>query len=87
MTTLNDAIRTLLSDNNKNQGWLAEKMGYAKPSGISQMLMRGNTTVDTLIRICDTMDYEITIQPKRKAGSRPQGQIIIDAAGKDGEKK
>ena len=76
--TQKDAIITLLSDNKKSQVWLAEKMGYARPSGVSQMLQRGNITVDTLLRICDLLDYEITIQPKRRVGARPQGQIVID---------
>ena len=59
-----DAILTLLKENKKNQVWLSEKMGYSHPSGVGQMLQRGNITVDTLFQICELLDYEITIQPK-----------------------
>jgi DNA-binding Xre family transcriptional regulator len=77
------AIEQLLKDNNKNKIWLSEKLGYAGPSGISQMLMRGNITVETLCRICDALDYEVTVQPKRRVGVRPNGQIIIDGRGRE----
>ena len=73
-----DAILTLLKENKKNQVWLSEKMGYSHPSGVGQMLQRGNITVDTLFQICELLDYEITIQPKRRAGARPHGQIVIE---------
>lgn len=82
---IKNAIKTLLKDNNKTQTWLADKMGYADPSGIAQTLQRNAITLDTLSRICDIMDYEISIQPKRRAGSRPQGQIVIESA--KGERK
>ena len=72
------AITALLEDNNKSQAWLAEKLGYAHQSGISRLLERGNLTMDNLLRICESVEYEVTIQPKRRAGSRPQGQLVID---------
>lgn len=75
---LTEAIEKLLKDNNKNKTWLSEKLGYARPNGVSQMLARGNITVDTLFRICESLDYEITIQPSRRAGARPSGQIVIE---------
>ncbi len=73
-----EAIKTLLKEKNTSQAALAEKMGYAHVSGVSQMLNRGNITVKTLYKICELMDYEITIQPKRKSGARPNGQITIE---------
>lgn len=73
-----EAIEKLLKDNNKNKVWLSDSMGYTKSSAISMMLMRGNIMVDTLYQICQLFDYEITIQPKRRAGSRPSGQIVIE---------
>lgn len=82
--TQKETIETLLKQNGKSKGWLAEKMGYARSNAISQMLMRNNITVDTLYRICEIMDYEITIQPKRRVGARPHGQIVIE--GKEREK-
>ena len=82
---LKDAMRQLLKDNNKTQTWLAEKMGYSTPSAIAMIVQRNNINLDTLQQICDIMDYEISIQPKRRAGSRPQGQIVIESA--KGERK
>lgn len=73
-----EVIKQLLKDNNRNQVWLAQQLGYAKSNGISQMLKRGNITVDTLYKICEALDYEITIQPKRRAGKRPQNQLVIE---------
>ena len=74
-----DAIKALLEQNNKKKTWLAEKLGV-RQNAISQMLKRGNITVDTLYQICelDGIEYEITIQPKRGPGARPKGQIVIE---------
>ena len=74
-----DAIETLLKQTNRNKSWLAEKLGV-RQTAISQMLKRGNITVDTLYQICelDGIEYEITIQPKRGPGARPKGQIVIE---------
>ena len=76
---IKNAIKEIINTNNKSQSWLSEKMGYANPSGIGQMLQRGQITLSTLLRICEVFDYELTIQPKRTAGVRPKGQIIIDS--------
>ena len=73
-----EAIERLLKDNNKTKRWLADKLGYALPTGVSNMLARGNVTLNTLIKICDVLEYEITIQPRRRCGPRPAGQIVID---------
>ena len=74
--TIRETIKALLKYKKITQTALAEKMGYASQSGIGQILQRGNMTVETLIKICDLLDYEVTIQPKR-AGRRPEGQFII----------
>lgn len=77
--TQKEAIEKLLLDNNKSKSWLAEKLSVGQ-TAISQMLKRGNITVDTLFQICelDGIEYEITIQPKRAPGARPKGQIAIE---------
>lgn len=72
------AIEKLLADNRKNKTWLSEGMGYKRPTAISNMLARGNMELDTICRICELLEYEVTIQPRRKSGSRPNGQIVID---------
>ena len=81
--TQRDAIETLLRQEGKSKGWLADKLGV-KQNAISQMLKRGNITVDTLYQICEIFEYEITIQPNRKPGSRPSKQIVIE--GREREK-
>ena len=83
--TLPLAIEALLKQNGKKKVWLAEQLGYSSYGGVGNMFRRGNLTVGMLLKICDLLDYEVTIQPKRKAGSRPQGQFIID--GVDGVTK
>lgn len=72
-----DAIELLLKQEGKTKGWLADKLGV-KQNAISQMLKRGNITVDTLYQICEVLEYEITIQPVRKPGARPSKQIVIE---------
>jgi len=76
--TIKETIKALLKYKKTTQTALAEKMGYAHPSAIGQILQRGNVTVETLVKICDLLDYEVTIQPKR-GGRRPEGQFIITA--------
>ncbi len=81
--TQRDAIELLLKQEGKTKGWLADKLGV-KQNAISQMLKRGNITVDTLYQICEILEYEITIQPNRKPGARPSKQIVIE--GREREK-
>ena len=75
--TQRDAIVALLNQAGKSKRWLADKLGV-KQNAISQMLKRGNITVDTLYQICEVLEYEITIQPKRRVGARPNKQIEIE---------
>ena len=72
-----EALRKALKDSGHNQTWLADKMGYCGPSGISNIVWRNNLKVDTLIEICEILGYEATIQPKQKAGKRREGQIVL----------
>lgn len=75
-----EAIEKLLKDNAKKKIWLADQIGV-KQNSVSQMLKRGSITVDTLYKICEALEYEITIQPKRRQGMRPIGQIVIEGKG------
>ena len=75
--TQKEAIEALLKQEGKTKGWLADKLG-GKQNAISQMIKRGNITVDTLYQICEILEYEITIQPKRRVGARPNKQIEIE---------
>lgn len=78
---MKDTIKRMLKDNNKSQAWLAEKLNYAGTNAINNKLSRGNMKVSDLYRTCEALDYELTIQPKRRAGARPSGQIVIDGFG------
>ena len=84
---LREAITTLIKDNNKTKAWVAEKMGYKSPSGVTNILATGNITLENLYKMCELFDYEISIQPKRKTGPRPNGQIVLEGttAGGDAE--
>lgn len=70
-------IKTALRNENKTQTWLSEKLGYAGPTGIIALTSYGSMSLRTLLRICEALNYEITIQPKRKPGVRPKGQLVI----------
>ena len=82
---LKDAITQLCSDNNKTKRWLADQMGYHNPSAISNILARGNITLTTLSKICDLFEYEISIQPRRRSGQRPSGQIVLSSKEDDND--
>lgn len=76
---IKEAILKMLKYRNISQSRMAEKMGYAFPSAIGQMLQRGNVTAKVLARMAEEADFELVLQPKRAAGRRPEGQIVIDA--------
>lgn len=80
---IKEAILQLIREKKSSQSLLAQKMGYRSQSAVGQMLLRKNLNVSTLIRICDIYDYELTIQPKRQRGARPEGQIVIDSTGEE----
>lgn len=82
---LADAIEQLLKQNAKKKGWMAETLGWSSPSAVGNTLRRGNMTIETLLKLCDALGYEISVQPKRRAGSRPNGQIVIDGLGREEE--
>lgn len=77
-TALKTVVKQLVKDNNKSMKWLSEKLGFKYQATLNTQLGRGNITLQTFYKICEAMDYEITIQPKGKRGTRPTGQIIVD---------
>ena len=76
--TVSDALRQALKDTKHTQTWLANKMGYCTPSGIANIVYRGDIRVSILCEICDILDYEVTIQPKQRTGNRREGQIVLE---------
>lgn len=77
-TALKTVVKQLVGENNKSLRWLAERIGFKNPASLNVQLGRGNITLQTFYKICEAMDYEITIQPKGKRGARPSGQIVVD---------
>lgn len=77
-TELERIVKQLLSENNKTQKWLVDKMGLTSTGSFRNQLSRGNMNLDTFCRLCNAMDYEVTIQPKSRRGVRPASQIIVD---------
>ncbi len=76
---LKDAVTQMLKDNGKTKVWLAQKLGYKFPSGLSNRLKCSNITLENLCKICEQLDYEVCIQPTKIRGSRPEKQIVLDA--------
>lgn len=70
-------VESMLKENNKSKAYLADKMGIS-PQAISMMMKRGNATIDTLCKVCEILDYEVTIQPNRTRGARPNGQMVLE---------
>ena len=77
------AVNTMLKEMGQTQGWLAARLGYSGPSGISQPLSNGNIGTDMLIRICEMTGYELVLQKKKTAGKRQAGQLVVDKARPD----
>lgn len=73
-------VKLLIKENRKSQQWLAEQINLARATSVSTLLKRNNPTIETLYAVCEAFDYEITIQPKRKRGARPDGQFVITPA-------
>lgn len=82
-----DVIRALLKEYKKSQTELAAELGYARASSINNMIASGNVEVSTLVKICDAFGYEVSVQPKRQRGARPDGQMVIDEVVVNGKKR
>ena len=71
-----DIVETMLKERKRSKRYLAEKMGVT-PQAINMMLKRDNATIDTLCKVCEILEYEVTIQPDRRSGARPNGQMVL----------
>ena len=74
---LGDAFKEMMKTRGMNQSWVTKKMGYKSSSALWSIIAKNNTTVDTLLRVCDILDYDIVLQPKRMRGRKAEGQIVI----------
>jgi len=82
---ISEGIKLLFKRTGAKQGEVATKMGYVSPTVISNAMARENLTVDLLIRICSTLNYEVVIRPN--TASKSEAEIILDTPKKDGVSK
>lgn len=85
---MKDSIVAMLKLKGMTQMDLAERLNLKCQSAVANALYRCNMEVGTLVKWCGACGYEVVIQPKNVRGKRPDGQFVIDSAGKtsaDGE--
>lgn len=79
---ISDGIKTLIQKTGVKQKDLAESMGYKSPAIISNAISRENLTLDLLIRMCNTLNYEVVVRPKVIKGT--DADIVFDIPKNDG---
>ena len=67
------AIKKILKQEHMTQKVLSEKVGYARPSSLNTVLISNNP--ETLVKIMDTLGYEIILRPKN--GSDKVARSVI----------
>ena len=75
---VNEAITQILKEKKQSKAMLSRKLGYPHDTAVNNILAKNNLTIDMLYTLCELLDYEITVQPKRTGGRRPEGQIVLD---------
>lgn len=78
---INKAISSIMKEKKVTQQTMADSIGKSRATDVSARLASKNMTFNTAIEMLSVMGYEVVIQP-RKAGARPQGQIVIDRSDK-----
>ena len=73
---INTAISRLMRERGVTQKGMASSVGKERPQDISARLQSKNMTFNRAIEMLDVLGYEVVVQP-RKAGKRPDGQIVI----------
>lgn len=61
------AIKEMIAakGNGFKQKHLAALLGFASQAAVGNIMSRPDITLDTLLRICEALDYNIVLQPKR----------------------
>ena len=78
---INEAISYIMKEKSVTQKAMAESIGKGKATDVSARLASKNMTFNKALEMLSVMGYEITVQPRR-AGARPQGQIVIERSDK-----
>ena len=59
-----EIVKTLLKSKKMTHALLADKLGMATPSGVSNRLQGKSMTVEVLVKMLDAMDCELVIRNK-----------------------
>lgn len=74
---VNKAIRKIMKNEGVTLQSMAFSIGKERGNDVSARLNYSNMKMNTVIEMLNVMGYEVVIQ-KRKPGTRPAGQILID---------
>ena len=66
---LKEALNEMIKVKTSSHQRLAKAIGKNNGSAIGNIIMRNNCTVDTLLDIANTLEYDIVIKPKGNFGS------------------
>lgn len=62
--TAKEVVKSVMKSRHFTYVTIAEKLGYQRGSNVSNMVNRGNMTIDTLLKILDTMGCELVVKSK-----------------------
>ena len=79
---ISEALKILFFRTGTTQKYAAEKLGYKSSAHISNVLSRGNLTLETLARLCQVLDYTIILRPNHIRTTSEE--IVIDMIKKKG---
>lgn len=79
--TISETISHIMKTKGVTQKAMAESIGKEKATDVSARLASKNMTFNKAIEMLSVMGYEVVVQPRR-AGVRPQGQIVIERSDK-----
>ena len=75
----NDIIVELIGISGISKKRLAKTAGFAQPY-FSKIERKATLSASTLVKICDALGYEVTVQPKKQtSGARPSNQYVVTA--------
>ena len=69
-----EVIKKLLADKKMSYALLAEKVGFATPSGVSNRLAGRSMTVEVLVQLLEAMDCELII--RNKVGDKESYTVV-----------
>lgn len=78
-----EIVKKLSQDKKMSYALIAEKMGLATPSGVSNRLSGRSMTVEVLIQILEAMDCELVI--KNKVGDKET--YLVDNENRKGKER